>query len=164
MPRQSQQSGSETKYFPSEISTIMRKLLMTIVCGLVLISAPSLLSAQNSSSLTGVVTDPTGALITGATVTLENPTMGITLAQTNDSRGSYRFVSVPPGSGYIVTFTQSGFSKATYSQVVMSVGVTRTQDAKLLPGHVETIEVSAGDSTVTLNTTDATVGNNIAIE
>jgi hypothetical protein len=142
----------------------MRKLFVAITMGLVIAAVPTLITAQDTASLTGVISDSTGAVIPGATVTLVNTFTGVSFNQVTDGTGSYRFVSVPPSPGYSLVVTQSGFSKATVSQIVLSVGNTRTQDVKLLPANVETIEVSAGNTAVTLNTTDASIGNNIAME
>jgi len=125
----------------------------------------SFLLAQDSSSLVGVVTDTTGAVIPGASVTLSNPSTGVTFTQTTNNTGSYRFLDVPPNTGYKVSFSQEGFAVEEISNITLNVGITRTQNAKLIPGrNVETIKVSAGNEQVTLNTTDASIGNNIDVE
>jgi len=121
-------------------------------------------SAQDTSSMTGIVTDSTGAVIPGTTVILSNLSTGVTFTQTTDSKGSYRFASVPPGPGYKASFSHDGFSVMQLSDIPLAVAVTRTQNATLVPGAVETIQVSAGSSAVTLNTSDATVGNNMSID
>ena len=114
--------------------------------------------------MTGVVTDSTGAVIPGTTVTLSNPSTGVSFTQTTDSRGSYRFANVPPGPGYKAAFSHDGFSVMQLSDIALAVTITRTQNATLVPGNVETIQVSAGSSAVTLNTSDASVGNNMSID
>jgi len=120
--------------------------------------------AQDSSSMVGVVTDATGAVIPGTVVTLSNPSTGATYTQTTDNSGTYRFTSVSPGPGYKVTFARAGFATNATSSITLNVGTTRTQNAKLVPGNVETVEVSATNAVVTLDTTDATIGNNIDVE
>ncbi len=121
-------------------------------------------SAQDSSSMTGVVADSTGAVIPGSAVTLSNSLTGVSFTQTTDSRGSYRFVNVPPGPGYKATFDHDGFSMTQVSDITLAVMNTRTQNVTLVPGNVETVKVSAGNSAVTLNTTDASVGNNMSVD
>jgi hypothetical protein len=113
--------------------------------------------------MTGVVTDSTGAVIPGTTVALTNSLTGAKYSQTTDKRGSYRFVNVPPGEGYAVLFTHDGFASKKIDQVLLGVGITRTQDAKLEAGKTETVEVTAG-ADVTLNTTDASIGNNVDVQ
>ncbi len=129
------------------------------------LSSTSLLLAQDSSSMTGVVTDATGAVLPGTVVTLSNPSTGATFTQTTDSQGIYRFLNVAPGAGYKATFSAVGFSVAEITNISLSVGITRTQNAKLAVGAAaQTVEVSAGNAQVTLDTTDATIGNNIDVE
>ncbi len=111
--------------------------------------------------MTGVVTDLTGALIPGTAVTLSNSRTGVSFTQSTDNKGTYRFANVPPAQGYTVSFAKSGFVTMTVQNIALQVGITRTQDATLHAGANQTIEVSGRSSEVTLNTTDASVGNNI---
>jgi hypothetical protein len=127
-----------------------------------LISAPALVFAQDSASMTGVVTDTSGAVVPGATVLLDNTHTGIRLHTTTDSKGTYHFLNVPPGPGYTLSFSHSGFASLRFQAVPLSIGTPRTQDARLTAGDTEQVTVSAGD--VTLNTTDASIGNNISPE
>jgi hypothetical protein len=102
-------------------------------------SIASVASAQDNSSMTGVVTDATGAVVPGTVVTLTNPSNGASFTETTDNKGSYRFAIVPPGDGYKVTFAHQGFSTAIVSNISLAVAVTRTQNAKLTAGSVESI-------------------------
>ena len=63
------------------------------------LSAPVLLSAQEVASITGVVTDPTGAVIPGVSVVLRNPQTGITYTTVSNAEGSYTLNQVKPGPG-----------------------------------------------------------------
>jgi len=129
------------------------------------LSFTSCLWAQDSSSLTGVVSDASGAVIPDATVTLSNPSTGASFTEKTDNTGTYRFLSVPPSPGYKVVFTHDGFSPEAVSGVALVVGATRTQNARLkVGGTAQTVEVSAGNATVTLDTNDATIGNNIDVQ
>src|SRR5580698_9555121 len=142
----------------------MQKLLATLALSAMALAMPVCVVAQDSSSMTGVVSDATGAVIPGTIVTLSNPSTGVTFTQTTDSRGSYRFSSVPPNPGYKTTFTHDGFSIAEVSGITLIVGVARTQNATLVPGRVETVEVQAGNAAVTLDTSDASIGNNMTVD
>jgi hypothetical protein len=129
-----------------------------------LLSSLSLLRAQDQASITGVVSDPSGAVVPGVDVMLSNSATGVKLTQTTDNLGSYRFPNVPPNSGYTVTFTHPGFAIAVVSDIPLSVGITRTQNVRLaVGGESQTVAVSAGNETVTLDTTDATIGNNLDV-
>ena len=115
--------------------------------------------------MTGIVTDSTGALIPDAGVSLVNTTTGDTYQTTTNDKGSYTFANVKPGPGYKVTFTKSGFSPTSVTGIYLAVDNTRTQNVKLQFGNVAfTVEVNASASEVTIDTTDATVGNNFDVK
>jgi hypothetical protein len=118
--------------------------------------------AQDASSMVGTVTDSTGAVLPGVIVTLKNASNGSIFTQTTSKQGAYRFINVPPTDNYSVEFTHPGFATSRVDKFPLLVGVTRTQDAKLDAGSVENVVVSTG-SEVTLNTTDASIGNNIDV-
>ena len=142
----------------------MRRPSMKLALLMFAVSLTVRVIAQDSSSMTGVVADSTGALIPGAVVTLSNPSTGVSFTQKTDNRGSYRFVSVPANPGYKATFSHDGFSIFQVSDIMLAVGVTRTQNVTLKPGNVETVEVSAGTTAVTLDTSDASIGNNMSVD
>jgi hypothetical protein len=121
--------------------------------------------AQDVAGLTGVVTDPTGAVVPGALVTLSNTLTGATFSAKTDNSGSYRFANVPASTGYKETFSHDGFSAVVISNLTLEVAIARTQNATLSPGrNVETVEVSAGNEAVTLDTSDASIGNNMDVD
>src|ERR1017187_6344092 len=144
----------------------MKRSLSIVFClFLAMSAAPSLLRAQDVASVTGVVTDTSDAVIVGAGVALVNTTTNASYHTKTNSLGSYIIVNVPPGPGYKLTFTQSGFRPEVVTDIYLAVASTRTQNAKLHAGDVsQTIEVSAANEEVTLDTTDATIGNNIDIK
>src|SRR4051812_30662907 len=114
---------------------------------------------QSTSSVTGVVTDPNGAVVSGVTVKLTDTKTKQEQTTTTNDQGNYSFVKVQPGAGFQLTFTAQGFQTLVMSQITMGVGVTETHNAQLTLGSVSnTVTVtSAGEAT--LNTTDATIGN-----
>ena len=121
--------------------------------------------AQDTAGMTGTVTDPSGAVVPGAAIVLENPGRGLKFKQTTSSVGVYRFTNLPPGAGYVATFSAKGFSILTVKDIYLAVASVRTQDAVLAVGtHTEAVEVSAANAQVTLDTTDATVGNDIPVQ
>jgi len=131
----------------------------------IVLSPAILLVAQDSSSMTGVVTDATGAVIPGTVVTLSNSLTGVSFTQTTDNFGSYRFLKVPPNSGYKASFVHSGFTTEVVSDIILSVAITRTQNIRLtVGGTTQTVQVSALSQEVTLNTTDASIGNNLDVK
>lgn len=135
------------------------------LCALVLfVTAFSFAHAQDNAAMTGVVTDATGAAITDVKVTLLNPSRGIDAFATTAKDGSYRFPNVPPAPGYKVTFSHDGFASVEINDITLLVASTRTQNATMSAGQKQTVEVSASSNEATLNTTDATIGNNFDIQ
>ena len=140
----------------------MKKIIsLAMLIGLFLYS--STLTAQDASSMTGTVVDATDAAIAGAVVTLANKTTGLTFTQTTNASGTYRFSNVPPGAGYEATVTRTGFATANIRDIYLTVAITRTQNVKLNVGANTEVTVSASNSEVTLNTTDATIGSNVDV-
>lgn len=123
------------------------------------------LNAQNVASITGVVTDQSGAVIAGADVTLQNPQTGVKSKTVTNGSGSYTFTQVKPGPGYQIDVSKKGFKAMVVDGLYLNVDATRVQNTELIAGaDVETVEVSAASQNVTLDTTDATVGNNFQVQ
>src|SRR5215475_6561596 len=107
----------------------------------------------------GTVTDPSGAAISGATVTLTyTATNAVRTATTNDT-GRYNFPNVQPGQ-YNLTITKGGFRQVKMSDQKVSVGDSRTLDAQMEIGS-ETQVVEVRVSNAELQTMNATIGNTI---
>jgi hypothetical protein len=123
------------------------------------------MKAQDVASITGVVTDQTGAVVPGVSVTLENTLTNTVYKAVSNSVGSYTISNVPPGPSYKIGFSRDGFSPLTITDVYMNVNTTRTQNAILKVGTAsQVVEVSAAAENVTLDTTDATIGNNFEVQ
>ncbi len=143
----------------------MRSLAGRIVLSMFILLISTHLRAQDVASITGVVADPTGAVVPGAAVTLENPQTGTVYKVISNADGSYTIKDVKAGPGYRLTTTRDGFQKSVVTGLYLNVGVTRTQNVKLLVGAIsETVSVSAANQDVTLDTTDASVGNNFQVQ
>ena len=116
--------------------------------------------AQDTSGMTGQVTDQSGAAVPDVTVVLSNATTGSKYDQTTNATGFYRFANIPPGQGYVVTFTAQGFAALQVKDIYLTVSTVRTQNAVLSVGtQVATVEVTATNSEVTIDTTTAQIGN-----
>jgi hypothetical protein len=124
----------------------------------VLLTAVSFLHGQSMSSLSGVVTDPTGAVIPAATVRIENTTTGWTRSAVSDSSGRYAIPQVPPGV-YRVTGAAAGFAPVTHERVTLEVNVPVSLNIQFQSVGEVTTSVSVVSEGVQVNTTDATIGN-----
>jgi hypothetical protein len=127
-------------------------VLFCMVFGLTLAFAQT-----GTTSLRGTVLDKSGATVVGAKVTLTNDAQGLHRQTASDNSGAYEFPSLPPGH-YALTIEMSGFRKFEHKNLELLVNVPATENATLEVGSTtETVEVSA--QTVTLNTSDASIGN-----
>jgi hypothetical protein len=142
----------------------MSRFLGLVLIVVSLFLAPTLASAQDVSGMTGTVTDATGAALPNVTVVLTNKTTGVKYTQNTNGSGEYRFTNVPPGQGYEAIFNAAGFSPLDVKNIYLTVAVTRTQDAKLFAGANTEVEVTASNAEVTINTTDAQIGNTFDVK
>jgi len=137
------------------------KTVASFVVSLFLLALPISLSAQEVASMTGVVTDKTGAVVPDVNVTLVDTRTNTTYQSKTNSTGAYTFVKLAPGPGYKISFARDGFETLTITDVYVAVGATHTQNAQLQVGKLtESVEVTGVAQGVTLDTTDATIGNN----
>ncbi len=132
------------------------RFILWIACFLLLVAGAA--NAQDSG-VTGVVTDATGAVIPRVKVTLTHSGTGAAYETTTNDVGVYLFAKVPPGSGYKLTFVKEGFATLTISDATLGVNRTETFNVQLELGEVTTEVVVEATATVTLNTTDASIGN-----
>ena len=118
--------------------------LRFVVVGVFLMSA-MLLAQTFRGTILGTVTDPSGAVVAGATVKVHNTGTGLERSATTSADGSYSFPELPIGT-YTVTVTQSGFQTFVATGVTVDVATDRRIDAALKTGAVATqVEVSADD-------------------
>lgn len=112
---------------------------IVLACALFLTLVSSLtVLAQNTSGIEGTVTDPTGAVVAGATVTIENEETGATQTfQTRDS-GYYRFTTLPAAS-FTVRASGLGFKTIVQEQLRVQVAETRTVNLTLVVGGTESV-------------------------
>ncbi|MFP5204256.1 MAG: carboxypeptidase regulatory-like domain-containing protein [Acidobacteriota bacterium] len=98
---------------------------------------------QENATVTGVVTDTTGAVIPNAKVVLTNTATGVARTVTSNSVGTYRFANVGVGTFNMVV-TAAGFAQYTRTGIVVNVASTVTADAQLNIGNeAQTVTVAA---------------------
>lgn len=122
----------------------------------VLLSFATLAFGQaETGQVTGVVSDPSGAVVSGAKITAHNQGTGLTRTATSSSNGSYTITNLEPGN-YDLTIESSGFAPSK-QVVTITVAGRATADAKLaVSGASTTVEVSA-ESTAQVDTQDQTI-------
>jgi hypothetical protein len=137
-------------------------VLLTIAVGVSMSATLAFGQATNTGTVVGTVSDPSGALIAGATVTLTDSSEGITLKATSSATGEYAFTTVPPGT-YDIIASKPGFSLAKVVGQTVSVGTQTTINLQLkVGGGQETVEVQVTGTE--LQTLNATVGQTLPQE
>ncbi|MGA9511012.1 MAG: carboxypeptidase-like regulatory domain-containing protein [Candidatus Sulfotelmatobacter sp.] len=118
----------------------------------------TLASAQTATtSLRGTVYDAKAAVISGASITLSNPSTGFTRTTKSDNQGNYQFLELPPAT-YTLTVNAPGFATLKQDGVVLQVATPATVNANMqVTGGTVTVEV-AGTAPL-VNTQDATMGH-----
>ena len=125
--------------------------------GLMLVFGPTMpaWAQYTTARLSGIITDPSGAVVAGAAITVQDVGTGYTQATKSTSVGQYLFPSLPVGN-YQITVSVSGYTQYVQKGIVLSVGQAATQDVRLQVGMVsQQVVVTENPSLVT--TDSATV-------
>ncbi len=116
-------SGKITR---SNVNTLRRHLALFIV----LLAGACTVFAQSTTSLNGTVTDPSGAVISGATISLTTPDGHTVATSTSDASGVYRITNLQPGL-YIVLASAQGFATSESRAVNFKAGQSMLFNIKL---------------------------------
>src|SRR5262245_2734862 len=140
----------------------MKQAKRLLIMSLLVAVFPAAVWGQQTSAVTGVVTDATGAVISGSDVKLTDTKTATEQSTKTNEQGVYSFVKVAPGTGYKLTFTAQGFDTVVLANVSLGVGVTETYNAQMTVGQVTNTVTVTSSGEATLNTTDASIGNVIS--
>src|SRR5216684_4826250 len=131
-------------------------LVVGLLVVLAVLCLSGLLLAQRSDRgiITGIVTDPTGSSVTGATVKVRNEGTGVDTALVSNDAGAYTTPPLVLGS-YSVTVDHAGFKTAVHSGIMLQGAETIRKDVVLAVGSVsESVEVKAGAQQLEVTTPD----------
>ncbi len=127
-------------------NTMTRFLLVITVLGLL---AGNMWAQGGVGELTGLVTDPSGAVVSNATVTLNNTATGDKRTAVTTPAGVYRFAALPVVGAYTLETSPKGFKSVKVTDVIVSVGTVTSRDIKLeLGASSEQVTVEAGQQLV----------------
>lgn len=136
------------------------QVLLLVVFGAAFFLLGSSTWGQATTSLRGVVTDPSGAAIPNATVHLVDVDTNLERTATTDQQGSYVFAQVQPGN-YVLRVDATGFSTYEQKGFQLLVNLPATINVHMKVGAATTtVEVTA--QAPLLNTTDASQGNTMS--
>src|SRR5690348_14955740 len=140
--------------FKEEIMKGRARYLLNGILVVVLFCAFGAVSGQaqiNRANLNGTVTDPSGASVPGADVQVVAPDTGFKRDTTTGSSGVYSLSSLPTGT-YNLTVSAKGFKIFNVTNIQLSVGETRTQNAQLAVGSATTmVQVKAAPQALKTN-------------
>jgi hypothetical protein len=129
-------------------SLVFSLALLTVAC--------PLFAQSDSATLSGTITDPSGAVISNGTVLVTNTETNISQTTRSNSVGLYSFPKLAPGH-YRISVKNTGFKESVRTDLILHVGDTVSENFKMEIGSSsETVSVSADSQP--LNTEDATVG------
>ena len=137
-----------------------RRLRISFVLLLPLLFASTFFGQQATGNLSGVVADPTGAIIPGASIVLSGN--GKTVSTTSGGTGNYRFSGLPPGQ-YTIDTSIEGFTPFESKGVVIAPGTTKTLNIALtIAAQTQQVHVNAESSTI--DTSPASNANAVVIK
>jgi hypothetical protein len=136
----------------------MRRFFSAWAIAGILLCASFSMAQTATTSLRGVIKDPSGAVVPGAKVALVNSAGGSSYTAMADSMGGYVFPQIPPAR-YTITVSSTGFGAQSKTAELLvdqpaTVNFTLTVQAS-------TVTVDVSGAAQTLNTTDATLGDSV---
>lgn len=142
----------------------MRKLLLAL---LLLVFAGAMTAPVRAQSgygeITGIVTDPSGAVVSGASVVLSNVSTGVVRTAASNTSGAYRFTAVPIVGSWSLRVTAQGFAPFEATSLSVSVGAVTTQDVKLAVGGAKATVLVSGSSEPDVQTTTSSVSQLLSL-
>ena len=138
---------------------MLTKVLHFTLLGAVVL--PLVYGQSDASRIVGVVSDASGAVIPGASVTVKNERTGEARRVTTDEHGLFLAAQLSPSS-YSVTAEAKGMANAEFTGVNLQVGQVRTFDIKLQPSSVTTEVSVSGGSLAVIETSSASIGANVS--
>jgi len=126
-------------------------LLLLLLC-----SRPLALAQAGRGGISGIVSDPSGAVVPGTKITLQGSATGVTQSTISTKSGLFSFVSLAPGA-YDITASQSGFETVVQKNVPVTVDQVTTVNITLTVGSVSQVVTVTGTSNLA-DTSNSTVG------
>jgi outer membrane receptor protein involved in Fe transport len=135
----------------------MRRSLTTLLCALAVAALASPAAAQTTTgTIAGTVTDDTGAVLPGVTVTIRGEAIVGTQSTSSNERGFYRFAALPPGV-YELSFSLQGFATQNRTGVKVSVRGNTEENAAMKVSQLAEELTVVGESPVV-----ETTGNSVS--
>ena len=126
----------------------MTKLRFCLISLCILMFALTAMAQIQNGQFAGTVTDPSGAAVANAKITIANAGSGLSVSTTSNATGGYQISELPPGT-YKITIEAPGFKTFSDVGVTLNAGSTAHVDAKMTLGQTrEVVEVTGEASQV----------------
>jgi hypothetical protein len=134
---------------------------ISFACMLVLVLVMTSLAswAQFTSAIEGTVTDPSGAVLANAKVTLKNEETGATLSVQSSDSGNFRFTPLP-AAVFTVTATAQGFQTTVQEHIRVEAAETKAVNIRMVVGGTASV-VTVSDEAAAVETTEARVSGDV---
>lgn len=148
------------KAVSSKLSAALEKCFLLTAVVFLSVSAALAQAQSTTADLSGTVSDPSGAVVSGATVTAKAIATGVSRTATADDSGTYQFLGLPPGD-YEITAEAATFKKTVISPVKLTVGQSAQLGIALEIGGDDVVVNVSGDDVQLVETTRTSVANTI---
>ncbi len=135
------------------------KRRLFIIAAFMIATAITAIAQTSRGSVSGIVNDPTGAVVPGATITLTNDLTNVARSTSTTGEGFYRFDAVDLGT-YTIKISAAGFGVVTKTNIVVTANQVAQVDAQLAPsGQDISVDVTAEAGAVLQTETPVRGGN-----
>ncbi|HXH28633.1 MAG TPA: TonB-dependent receptor, partial [Candidatus Polarisedimenticolia bacterium] len=133
-----------------------RGSLLLLVTGILLLAFHGPAVGQTASGIRGLVLDKDGAPLPGATITVTNASLGVSVGAVSNDKGEFRIAPLPPGRGYSVEVNFPTMSRVVLSDIEVSIGRLTAVPVTLRPASELKETVKVVGTTETVNTENTT--------
>src|SRR5215813_4946866 len=128
------------------LKTVSPKRLTLILTALMFAFSGAARAQQPLGAISGVVTDPNGAVVTGAAVTAVSLATGTSRSATTNDQGFFLIPTLQAGD-YKLTIEYRGFANFTVERVIVEVGQTARVDASMkITGTTESVQITGAET------------------
>src|SRR4029453_14866419 len=140
----------------------LNRLRLLCLCVVLLIAAAPTFAQDFRGRINGTVTDNTGAILPGVTVTASGPALIKPQVQVTGADGTYRFIALPPGV-YELNFELAGFQSVKRENIRVVINLTLAVDQQLNVATLQETVTVTGESPV-VDSSSTTMGTNFTKE
>src|SRR5271168_5398204 len=127
------------------LPTLLVKIAWCCIVALLAMAPVAVAQDVQSATVVGTVTDPTGAVVPNATVTVMNMATNVTARATTNAEGAY-YIPFQPAGTYTLTIDATGFKKYVQTGIILEIGQTPRFDVRMDVGTTsQQVEVTAAN-------------------